>query len=187
MPKTHEIRINLLGNQDLEHTPWGRLVSWATTYGRYIMITTEIVVLLAFISRFSLDRKNTDLTEELTQKQAIIQANLEFEKDIKSLQAQLATAKSLMVDQPKLVHAINVIETLLPADVYLESFELNGSTLRLKGTAGTTLGFAQFMSNVQATKSFQNVVVGDIKRVPSTGIDFQLTADTEAKTSKEAK
>ena len=62
------VRINLLGSQDLEHTPWGRIVAWATTYGRYIMITTEIIVLLAFISRFSLDRKNTDLTEEVTQK-----------------------------------------------------------------------------------------------------------------------
>src|SRR3972149_8842018 len=96
-----QIRINLLGSSDLEHTPWGRLVSWATTYGRYIMITTEIVVLLAFISRFSLDRKNTDLTEELTQKQAIIQANLEFERDIKSLQINLATAKKLIAEQSK--------------------------------------------------------------------------------------
>lgn len=151
------------------------------------MITTEIVVLLAFISRFSLDRKNTDLTEELTQKQAIIQANLEFEKDIKSLQARLATAKKIMVDQPKLVNVINIVETLLPADVYLESLELNGVTLRLKGTAGTTLGFSQFMSNVQATKDLQNVVVGDIKRVPSTGIDFQLTANIGTKESKGTK
>lgn len=184
MPKTREIHINLLGNQDLEHTPWGRLVSWATTYGRYIMITTEIVVLLAFISRFSLDRKNTDLTEKLTQKQAIIQANLEFEKDIKTLQARLATAKKLMVDQPKLVSIINVIETLLPANVYLESLELNGVTLRVDGTAGTTMGFAQFMSNVQATKNFQNVMFGDIRRDPATGIEFQLTADIGTKESK---
>lgn len=184
MPETREIRINLLGNQDLEHTPWGRLVSWATTYGRYIMITTEIVVLLAFISRFSLDRKNTDLTEELTQKQAIIQANLEFEREIKSLQARLATTRKLMSDQHTLPQLINIIETLLPADVYLESFELNGSKLVVSGVAGTTGGFAQLMSNVQATKNFQNVMFGDIRRDPSLGIEFQLTADMGAKESK---
>lgn len=184
MPETREIRINLLGNQDLEHTPWGRLVSWATTYGRYIMITTEIVVLLAFISRFSLDRKNTDLTEELTQKQAIIQANLEFEREIKALQARLATAKKLMSDQPKLIELTNVVEALLPPDVYLESLELTESTLRIAGIAGTTAGFAQFMSNVQSTKILQNVIVGDIRREPATGIKFQLTADTGTKESK---
>ena len=78
------------------------------------MITTEIVVLLAFISRFSLDRKNTDLTEELGQKQAIIEANLDFERDIKSLQAHLTTAKILLADQAKPIEVVNILESLIP-------------------------------------------------------------------------
>lgn len=171
------IRINLLGTQDLEHTPWGRLISWATTYGRYIMITTEIVVLLAFISRFSLDRKNTDLTEELTQKQAILQANVEFEREIKSLQANLATAKSLMTNQEKPVELINAIETLLPADVYLSTLDVTKNKVSIAATAASTGGFAQFLSNLQATKLITNVLLGNIEREPSTGIIFQLTAD----------
>lgn len=171
------IRINLLGTQDLEHTPWGRLVNWATTYGRYIMITTEIVVLLAFISRFSLDRKNTDLTEELQQKQAIIEANLGFERDIKSLQANLATAKTLMSDQAKPVELINSMETLIPADVFLTSLEISSTKLILAATAGSTAGFAQFLSNMQSTKLISNILLGEINRTASTGIEFQLSAD----------
>ncbi len=178
------IRINLLGSQDLEHTPWGRLVSWATTYGRYIMITTEIVVLLAFISRFSLDRKNTDLTEELTQKQAIIVANLEFERDIKTLQTNLATAKKLLADQAKPVELINLIEELIPPDVYLRSLDLSQNRLTINATAGTTQGFAQFLSNLSVTKQAQNVTLGDIERDPISGIDFQLTADVNVETPK---
>ena len=87
MPAT--ISINLLGQEDLSHTPGGRMVQWAMTYGRYIMILTEIVVLGAFVSRFSLDRKLTDLKEEITQKQAIIEANSELEQNIRTLQNQL--------------------------------------------------------------------------------------------------
>ena len=67
--------INLIGEEEMAHTPVGRIVAWAVTYGRYIMIGTEIIVLLAFISRFSLDRKLTDLNDEVSQKQAIIDAN----------------------------------------------------------------------------------------------------------------
>lgn len=171
------VRINLLGTQDLEHTPWGRLITWATTYGRYIMITTEIVVLLAFISRFSLDRKNTDLTEELTQKQAILQANVGFEREIKSLQANLATAKTLLSTQAKPIELINTIETLLPADVYLSTLEISRNKLSISATAASTQGFAQFLSNLQSTKLIQNVLLGNIEREPATGIDFQLTAD----------
>lgn len=172
-----EIRINLLGSQDLGHTPWGRLVEWATTYGRYIMITTEIVVLLAFISRFSLDRKNTDLTEELGQKQAIIEANLDFERDIKSLQAHLTTAKALLANQAKPVEIANTLESLIPADVYLSSLDISRDKISISATAGTTSGFAQFLSNLQSVQMIQNVLLGDIRREPATGIEFQLTAD----------
>ena len=59
-----KITINLLGERKVGETPVERLLLWITTYGRYIMIGTEIVVLLAFISRFSLDRKITDLREK---------------------------------------------------------------------------------------------------------------------------
>lgn len=171
------IRINLLGNQDLEHTPWGRIVSWATTYGRYIMITTEIVVLLAFISRFSLDRKNTDLTEEVTQKQAILEANASFEQTIRTLQNRINTAKKLMTDQSKPIDILGVFETLLPSDVYVTSIALQNNRLTIEATSQSTTGFAQFLSNLQATKQLQNVSVNSITRQVATGISFQAVAD----------
>lgn len=177
---TKQISINLLGSQDLEHTPWGRIVSWATTYGRYIMITTEIIVLLAFISRFSLDRKLTDLSEEITQKQSIIEANIDLEKDIKALQTNLTTIKSLTADQKKPIDIVASMETLLPSDVYLTSFELTADKLKLSAVAGTTQGFSQFLANAQATKILANVTLGDINRSPEAGIEFNLTADTIA-------
>jgi Tfp pilus assembly protein PilN len=171
------ISINLLGQQDLEHTPWGRIVSWATTYGRYIMITTEIVVLLAFISRFSLDRKLTDLTEETNQKQAIIDANLSFEKEVKSVQANLATAKQLISTQSKPIVLVTMMETMLPPDVYLSSIDLTGSKMSVAAIAGTTAGFSQFLANLGASKELKNVSLGDINRQAATGIEFQFSAD----------
>lgn len=171
------IQINLLGSQDLEHTPWGRLITWATTYGRYIMITTEIIVLLAFISRFSLDRKNTDLTEEISQKQAIIEANIEFERDIKSLQANLSSIKTLIKNQSEPVALVDMIETLIPIDVYLTSFDITQKNIQINAVAGSTGGFAQFLSNLHATKLIQNVMLTDISRSPIIGIEFKLIAD----------
>lgn len=172
-----QISINLLGSQDLEHTPWGRIVTWATTYGRYIMITTEIIVLLAFISRFSLDRKLTDLTEEVNQKQAIIEANADFERQIKSTQANIATIKKLITNQSAPVDIVTSMETLIPSDVYLTSLELNITKLSIAAVAGSTAGFSQFLSNVQASKLIRNVSLGDINRSPALGIAFQFSAD----------
>ena len=178
------IRINLLGQQDLEHTPWGRIVSWATTYGRYIMITTEIVVLLAFISRFSLDRKNTDLTEEVTQKQAILEANTAFEQSIRSLQANIATAQKLLANQSKPIDIVTMMETVLPPDVYLTSLSLTANRLSLEASAESTNGFAQLLANLQSLRQFQNVSLTNVNRTAATGIVFQVTANVSAGQTK---
>lgn len=176
MPATTSI--NLLGTEDLQHSPWGRLLAWATTYGRYTMITTEIIVLLAFISRFSLDRKLTDLKEEISQKQSIIEANVGFESTFRSLQDRMRTIKSLTASQGAPRDILEELQQMLPPDVYFQSLTLGGGNLTIKTTAGTTAGFSQFLANIAQSSRLQNIEVSGIKKTPFTGIEFQLTAAT---------
>ncbi len=72
------VSVNLLDQPEFTSSSIARLINWTITYGRYIMIGTEVIVLVAFISRFSLDRKLTDLREEIAQKQIILEANADF-------------------------------------------------------------------------------------------------------------
>src|SRR3989344_6821603 len=116
MPATKFSRIdkNLIGEGDFSRTPIGRIVTWATTYGRYIMILTEIIVLLAFISRFSLDRKLTDLNEEISQKQAILEVNSQLEADIRAVQGQLSQVKNLISQQSAPIDILVFLQNILP-------------------------------------------------------------------------
>lgn len=169
------IAINLLGQEDLKHTPHGRIISWALTYGRYIMIGTEIVVLLAFISRFSLDRRLTDLKEEITQKQAILEANVSLEQDIRNLQDTLVKLKQTMTNQSVPLDTLTLLQTLLPAGVYVETLDIATDRVSVSAVAGSTYGFSQFLTNLQATKQFSQVDIGDIKKSEA-GIEFKFTA-----------
>jgi len=169
------VDVNLLEKDDFSESPIGRIVTWAITYGRYIMILTEIVVLLAFISRFSLDRKLTDLNEAIGQKQAIIEANQPFEEEISKIQTQLARAKSLMSDQKKPIETLGTTKNILPIDVMLESLTITPEKISAQATAGSTRGFATLMNNLQATKEFMNVDIGEIKKLPTGVIQFQYT------------
>ncbi len=178
------IRVNLIGQGDLEHTPWGRLITWATTYGRYIMITTEIVVLLAFISRFSLDRKLTDLKEEISQKQAIIEANFPFESEYREVQKKLEQVSQLLKQQRRPIDVLTVVHGLLPPDVYLSSFEVAKDTVTVNAVADTSTGFGQFLANAKASKEVRGVTLGNISKTPGTGISFQLTASLTQKKGK---
>lgn len=169
-------QVNLLGHDVLEESPIGRIVSWATTYGRYIMITTEIVVLLAFISRFSLDRKLTDLNEAIEQKQAIIEANLPFEQDILKLQNKLAQIKSIIKAQQQPLDLLTLIKSVLPSDVYLQKLTIQDNTLKMKAVAQSTIGFTVFVNNLQSIRQFTRVDMSDVKKIPAEGIVFEISA-----------
>jgi len=160
------VAINLLGESDMAHTPVGRIVSWAITYGRYIMIGTEIVVLLAFISRFSLDRRLTDLKEEVTQKQDIIEANLPFELDVRMLQDKLAKIKTIKAQPAAAPSILTAFQTILPGGVYLKSLILDHDKLTVSAVAGSTGSFAQFIINLQNTQVLTGIDIGDITRDP---------------------
>lgn len=178
------VTINLLGEETIAHTPQGRIVQWALTYGRYIMIGTEIVVLLAFISRFSLDRKLTDLKEEISQKQAILEANLPLENDIRSLQDRLSRIKSVITEQKRPVDAITFTQTILPPDVYLTSLDIIREKLILSLVAGTAEGFSRFLANFQSSKTITNTELQDVHRDPVLGISFKVSAKINPTASK---
>ena len=170
------ISINLIGEEEMEHTPVGRIVNWAVTYGRYTMIGTEIVVLLAFISRFSLDRKLTDLKDEVSQKQAIIEANIDFEQQFRVVQSQLEKINSLMsVGSPSLA-ILDAIQAAVPTDVYLDSLDITKNNITAHAISGSPTSFSMLLSNLQATTQFQNIDIGDVRRTPAKGIDFQFSA-----------
>lgn len=178
------VTINLLGDSEMEHTPIGRIVSWAITYGRYIMIGTEIVVLLAFISRFSLDRKLTDLKEEVTQKQDIITANIPFETEVRTLQDKLEKIKTLTADPPAALGLFPLFQTILPQGTYISSLDLTKNQLTVDAISGSTGSFAQFIANLKNTKTITNIVIGDISRDPLLGIQFTFTAQVAKTTTK---
>lgn len=183
MSAARTIAINLLGQEDLKHTPHGRIISWALTYGRYIMIGTEIVVLLAFISRFSLDRRLTDLKEEISQKQAILEANVSLEQDIRLVQDHLVKIKQTTANQSIPLDTLILLQTLLPEDVYVDSLDVTPDRMTVAAIADSTYGFSQFLTNLQAAKQFSRIDIGDIKKNKETGIEFKFTAylSTKAK------
>lgn len=173
------VSVNLLEHDDVGDSPLGHIITWATTYGRYIMILTEVIVLIAFFSRFSLDRKLADLNEQIEQKQAIIEANMPTELEIKSVQNDLAEIKSLMASQEKPVTTLALIKTLLPADVYFDLLTISGPTVTADVVAGTIQGFSVFLGNLQSVGKFQTIDIAEIKKEPLKGIVFKFTAKTE--------
>lgn len=176
MPATQTISINLLGSSKQEFSPIGRLVTWVTTYGRYIMVTTEMIVLVAFISRFSLDRQLTDLNDEITQKQDIITANQDLEQTFKRAQDALAKIHILLDQQGKPVNAIRIVHTLLPQGTYFQNLNIADGKVSSQVTSLTVQSFSQFLLNLNASKAITNVDIGTVDKASSLGIQYTMSA-----------
>lgn len=166
--------VNLLDHSSDQDSPIERIINWATTYGRYIMITTEVVVLLAFVSRFSLDRKRADLDDALSSKQAILQANISFENDVRNLQDDLLKMKGIMVDQTKPVDTLKLIQSLVPQGVTFQTFNYASSSITIDAIADTTQNFGIFVNNLNMVKKFYRISIGEIKKDNIKGITFQV-------------
>jgi len=169
------VTINLLAEDSNVNSPWNRIMVWITTYGRYIMITTELIVLLAFASRFSLDRKLSDLKENITQKQEILEVNVDLEQEIRSTQDKISAVKLLMNQQPVPIETLLATYTLLPVGTYLEKLTIDKVKMTANVTSDSSDSFTRFLSNFSSTTKLRNVEVGKVGKHPA-GIQFSLSA-----------
>jgi len=176
MPAARKILINLLGQEQQEHSPMGRFISWVTTYGRYIMVTTEMIVLVAFLSRFSLDRQLTDLKDEIQQKQDIIAANQDLEIDFRQTQDSLNKIKALLTAQEIPTNTINTLHMLLPSGTYFQSLSINDNKITSQVVSLTVQSFSQFLINLSATKQLSTIEIGTVDKQTVAGIQYTLTA-----------
>ena len=51
---------------------WSNAYIWLSEVGKYLLIAVEVVVLGVFISRFIMDKRNNDLTEEINSKVTLL-------------------------------------------------------------------------------------------------------------------
>ena len=91
--------INLLPSKELGFSE--KVLNWALTFGRYIIIGTEIVVLVVFLSRFKLDRDRIDLKDSITEKQKILATLAPINQNVTRLQTRLSEIKRLCCNNSK--------------------------------------------------------------------------------------
>ncbi len=119
MPPKKEI--SLLPQEENSQSPLARFLRWATGVGRVVIVFTELIVILAFLSRFWLDRENADLSETLRQQKAIITSTKEFEKDYLSLQERLNYIDKFYKNTPDFTRYIRSLVNTVPNDIFFQS------------------------------------------------------------------
>ena len=159
MPKNKAI--NLLPQEEFDVSIVGRTLKWAMGTFRIIVIFTEMIVMTAFLSRFWLDAKNSDLSNSIKIKSAQIVAQASVEKEFRSLQSKLNIAREIKAAAP-LSAKIDVITSKLPSGVSLTSVSVLENSAQVKGLSASEIGIAQFIANLKGDPSFKSVDLGQV-------------------------
>lgn len=174
-PKKREI--NLLKQRRFEDTLPGKVLHWALSAGRVIVIITELVVIAAFLSRFWLDRMLTDLNEQNTALKSQVEAFSSFENEFRSLQERLSLYKNLVSSQSKYPKLVKEVASSLPAEVALTSLTVSENAIELKGKSISEGGLAGFIKALGGAQTIKDIKLADLSL--ETGeqqlISFSLT------------
>lgn len=176
--KLSETKIEFIPQEDWEKTSLGRFLKWLLQVGRWIIITTELVVIIAFISRFKLDRDLTNFNEEIRQKQAIINSSSNFEQEFLFLQKRLSTIEGLRKNQVEINQVMDIFAQLIPIGVKLSNFSLAREEINLTAVANSEFTFASFLKNLKNSPQLNNVAVFNVSigEEYTSGINFNIKA-----------
>lgn len=167
--------VNLLPRNEFETSFWGKFLHWAIFYGRYLIILTEIIVILAFILRFRVDADLSNINDAINGKKSIIAANLKFESVYKGIQNRLGEAGKI-VASPQYSQALDLITGQIPEGIKITTLNITAHDFNLSGS-GDQASFNVLVDRMLAQKSFKNVSLSNVTYDTTGVVKFILKAN----------
>lgn len=157
---------SLLPDAQNINTPLARILRWVTSVGRVVIVFTELIVISAFLSRFWLDRKNSDLSEVIRQQKAILESTQDFEKEFVLLQKRLQTVKESYTSQAVFSPEIQTLVDSTPPDIVYHLLSLRPAAADLDLTSYREDSIVDFITNLIVNPNIQSVEVERIEKKP---------------------
>ncbi len=179
--KAPSTTIEFIPQEDWERTSFGKFLKWLLSVGRWIVIITELLVILAFLSRFKLDRDLTNLNESIKQKQAIISSSASLEKEFRFLQKRLTTIESLQKSQNEAKQVLDIFAELTPVGVQLSNFTYLNRKISLMASANSELAFATFLKNLKESPKIKSLSIAKVLTNEEQGGTIIFNLKTELK------
>jgi len=189
MAAQKKTEVNLLPQKGFEATTTGRVLAWILSTFRIIVIVTEIIVMIAFLSRFILDAQNSDLDDKLEEKSTLLSTSYAFEKDFRDVQKRLTIFSEMLKNNVSLSNYLTTIANSLPDNLFLNSVSFDGNSFSIEGTALNEQNIQQFIVNLRGSNLFQGVNLNEISSDKNTEnlLTFRLDASLQKTENQVAK
>ncbi len=159
--------INLLPTDEADASLKNRIITWLLGSFRFLVVTVELVVIVGFLSRFFLDSKNADLTDEINQKKALIQSYLPFEHDFKRAQARLATFNTYAYSKTPFSDYVSLVTKNLSSDLQLTKIDYSATDFSVLVVGKNEQNILSFVTRLKKETPFTQMNVVSVEAVPN--------------------
>lgn len=181
----HKRSVNLLPRDPFENSKLGAILEWGLVFGKWAVIVTQLIVMMAFLWRFGLDRRLTDVRKEMTENAAIIKSYEQVERDFVLAQKRVDFAKPIIESQQLTGLVLQKLTEMTPADTWMERLAVTETTVSFTAYAGSLSGFSRLLTNLQKEPMFNSVSVTKIQDGGVQGAAIQF--DVAVKFKEEGK
>lgn len=180
MKKPASIKVNLLPRDPFLATPVGKLLQWSLSVGRYLIIFTEMVVIVSFASRFTIDRQITDLNTQILQKETIIGSYGELEQNVRDVQKKIDAYQQVQ-QQENVTDIFPTLTEVTPPDITLTELQMRPGRVTMTGTTFSNVSLGILINNLQVSGRFSEVTVDRIgtAKEANSGLAFKIEANVK--------
>ena len=146
---------------------------FALNYLRYIIVITQLVVIVVFFYRFQVDQKIIDLKESVDQKKEIVNIVLPLLTEANQIDKKTTEIEKIFINQNSFSSMMSYIISVFPETATLTNFESNNNSLVITGTASDPRHLQAFFNVLKRDKKFNDIEFQNIKKTDS-GYGFTI-------------
>lgn len=160
--------LNLLYPQGIPQKLPVRFLKWLISYGRFIVVIVEIVVLVSFALRFKFDADLADLKEKINSQVPFLESLVLDEALIKQTQLRLASIRSTYTFAPMWSKTLTELSSQMPTGIKLTSLNLerapqdSGLTFKVGAQTPSNNDVAVFLTSLKRSQFFKDINLASV-------------------------
>ena len=166
--------INFVTNKQIPL--FDKVMNWALTIGRLIVILTEVIAVLVFAYRFSLDESLVDTHSSIKQKQTLISFLKNDENKYRNLQERLALAATFSEKSIKTNKILRDIIDLVPQETRVNDLTLNKDRVNININISSISQLTDFINPLKNYPAIKSISIDNIENKPSIGLLVAISA-----------
>lgn len=173
------ISLNLLHPREVQAKLSEKFLKWLITYGRYIVILVEVVVVAAFLARFKYDADLDNLKIKINQDLPYVEGQATDEALINQTQVKLALIDKSFLSSDKWQEAIIELASQTPDSIQfvgllLEEKDEQNLSFRISASTLSNTDLGIFLNNLRSQENLSDINLASIS-FDNEQISFAIT------------